>query len=252
MTALQDLQGLVVIDEVQRRPDLFPVLRVLCDRVPLPASFLILGSVSPDLLRQSAESLAGRIEIIDMAGFSLAEVGAAEQTRHWRRGGFPLSFLADSEEDSLAWRANLIRTFLERDLPQFGADISSAAMFRFWSMLAHYHGQVWNAAEAARVAGVSERVARRYLDLLQGVFMMRQLQPWYANIGKRQVKSPKIYFRDSGILHQILGIRSDSISRCTRKAAHRGKVTLLRRRSSWSGRMKSSFGLLTAAQNSIC
>ncbi len=209
MTALQDLRGLVVIDEIQRRPDLFPVLRVLCDRVPLPARFLILGSASPDLLRQSAESLAGRIEIIAMAGFSLAEVGAAQQARHWRRGGFPLSFLAESEEDSLAWRASFVRTFLERDLPQLGASIPPAAMFRFWSMLAHYHGQIWNAAEAARAASVSETVARRYLDLLGGVFMIRQLQPWYANVGKRQVKSPKVYFRDSGLLHQLLGIRTE-------------------------------------------
>ena len=209
MTALSDLSGLVVIDEIQRRPELFPVLRVLCDRDPLPARFLILGSASPVLLRQSAESLAGRIEIVTMAGFSLAEVGAAAQARHWLRGGFPLAFLAASDEDSLAWRKNFIQTFLERDLPQLGSAIPAASFYRFWSMLAHYHGQVWNAAEAARALDVSESTVRRYLDLLEGVFMVRQLPPWHANLGKRQVKSPKVYFRDTGLLHQLLGIRTE-------------------------------------------
>ncbi len=209
MTALSGLTGLVVIDEIQRRPELFPVLRVLCDRDPLPARFLVLGSASPMLLRQPAESLAGRIEIITMAGFSLAEVGAEAQARHWQRGGFPLAFLAASDEDSLAWRRNFIQTFLERDLPQLGRAISAASFYRFWSMLAHYHGQVWNAAEAARALVVNESTTRRYLDLLEGVFMVRQLAPWYANLGKRQVKSPKIYLRDTGLLHQLLGIRTD-------------------------------------------
>jgi predicted AAA+ superfamily ATPase len=209
MTALSGLTGLVVIDEIQRRPELFPILRVLCDRDPLPARFLVLGSASPMLLRQSAESLAGRIEIITMAGFSLAEVGAEAQARHWQRGGFPLAFLAASDEDSLAWRRNFIQTFLERDLPQLGRAISAAIFYRFWSMLAHYHGQVWNAAEAARALVVNESTTRRYLDLLEGVFMVRQLAPWYANLGKRQVKSPKIYLRDTGLLHQLLGIRTD-------------------------------------------
>ena len=209
MTALQDLSGLVVIDEIQRRPDLFPVLRVLCDRTPLPARFLILGSASPDLLRQSSETLAGRLEIIRMAGFSLAEVGVEAQARHWLRGGFPLAFLAASDADSLAWRKNFVQTFLERDLPQLGVSIPAANLFRFWSMLAHYHGQVWNATEAARSLGVNESTTRRYLDLLEGVFMVRQLSPWYANLGKRQVKSPKIYFRDTGILHQMIGVRDE-------------------------------------------
>lgn len=209
MTALQDLMGLVVIDEVQRRPDLFPILRVLCDRAPLPARFLILGSASPDLLRQSSESLAGRLEFIQMAGFSLAEVGIEMQIRHWLCGGFPLAFLAESNADSLVWRKNFIQTFLERDLPQLGITVPASNLFRFWSMLAHYHGQVWNAAEAARALAVSESTTRRYLDLLEGVFMVRQLPPWYANLGKRQVKSPKLYFRDSGILHQMLGIRDE-------------------------------------------
>lgn len=209
MTALSGLTGLVVIDEVQRRPELFPILRVLCDRDPLPARFLVLGSASPVLLRQSAESLAGRVEIVTMAGFSLAEVGAAAQARHWQRGGFPLAFLAASDEDSLAWRKNFIQTFLERDLPQLGGAIPAASFYRFWSLLAHYHGQVWNAAEAARVLDVSESTARRYLDLLEGVFMVRQLRPWYANLGKRQIKSPKVYLRDTGLLHQLLGIRTE-------------------------------------------
>jgi hypothetical protein len=215
MTALGGLTGLVVIDEIQRRPELFPILRVLCDRDPLPARFLVLGSASvagaskPVLLRQSAESLAGRIEIVTMAGFSLAEVGAAAQARHWQRGAFPLAFLAASDEDSLAWRKSFIQTFLERDLPQLGSAIPAASFFRFWSLLAHYHGQVWNAAEAARALDVSESTTRRYLDLLEGVFMVRQLAPWYANLAKRQIKSPKVYLRDTGLLHQMLGIRTE-------------------------------------------
>ncbi|MFZ1505298.1 MAG: ATP-binding protein [Anaerolineae bacterium] len=209
MTALQGLTGLVVIDEIQRRPELFPLLRVLCDRTPLPARFLILGSASPAMLRQSSETLAGRLEIIRMAGFSLAEVGAEMQMRHWQRGGFPLSFLAASDADSLAWRRNFIQTFLERDLPQLGVSISAASMFRFWNMLAHYHGQVWNAAETARNFEVSESTVRRYLDLLEGAFMVRQLRPWFVNLGKRQIKSPKLYFRDTGILHQMLGLREE-------------------------------------------
>jgi hypothetical protein len=209
MSTLQDLNGLVVIDEVQRRPDLFPVLRVLVDRNPLPARFLILGSASPALLRQSSESLAGRITIISMSGFSLAEVGTENQNQHWRRGGFPLSFLASSEQESLDWRKDFVRTFLERDIPQFGFSIPSTSLFRFWSLLAHYHGQIWNAAEAARALGISQSTTRRYVDLLEDLFMVRQLQPWYANLNKRQVKSPKIYLRDTGILHYLLGIRTE-------------------------------------------
>ena len=209
MIALGGLKGLVVIDEVQRRPDLFPVLRVLADRKPLPARFLILGSASPDLLRQSSESLAGRIETLTMSGFSLPEVGKAAHIRHWLRGGFPPSYLARTEADSLVWRKNFIQTFLERDLPQWGIGVPSAVLLRFWTMLAHYHGQVWNAAEPARSLGVSEPTVRRYLDILSGVFMVRQLQPWHANLKKRQVKAPKIYFRDTGLLHSLLGIRTE-------------------------------------------
>lgn len=209
MTAMGDLEGLVVIDEIQRRPDLFPVLRVLVDRSPLPARFLILGSASPNLLRQSSESLAGRLEIVTMSGFSLVEVGIEQQKRHWLRGSFPQSFLADSEADSVAWRKNFVQTFVERDLPQFGLTIPSHTMLRFWTMLAHYHGQVWNGAELARSLNLSQPTVRRYLDTLSSVFMVRQLLPWHANLSKRQIKSPKIYFRDSGLVHHLLGIRSE-------------------------------------------
>ena len=208
MIALRKLRGLVVIDEIQRHPALFPLLRVLADRDPLPAHFLILGSASPDLMRRASESLAGRQETITLTGFSLVEAGIENAGRHWLRGGFPPAFLASSEEDSLAWRRNFIRTLLEHDLPQLGIRTPAATLLRFWTMLAHYHGQVWNAAEAARALGVSEPTARHYLDLLEGVFMVRQLQPWYANLQKRQVKSPKVYFRDTGILHSLFGIRS--------------------------------------------
>src|SRR5574341_1810661 len=210
MMALQPLRGVVVIDEIQRRPDLFPVLRVLADRRPLPARFLVLGSATPGLLRQSSETLAGRLEIVHLTGLSLAEVGSRALSRHWQRGGFPLAFLAKSQEDSLAWRRQFIQTFLERDLPQLGVAIPAPALLRFWTMLAHYHGQIWNAAEPARSLAVSEPTVRRYLDLLTGLFMVRQLQPWYENLKKRQVKAPKIYIRDSGLLHQLLGIRTEA------------------------------------------
>jgi uncharacterized protein len=207
MTTLRGLRGLVVIDEVQRRPDLFPILRVLMDREPLPARFLILGSASPALLRQSSESLAGRMEIVSIGGLSLVDTGMDSHETHWLRGGFPLSFLAANDVDSAAWRKNFIQTYLERDLPQLGITTPIPTLFRFWTMLAHYHGQIWNAAEPARSLGINESTIRRYLDLLEGVFMVRQLQPWHENLKKRQVKSPKVYFRDSGLLHQILGIR---------------------------------------------
>lgn len=208
-TALRGLKGLVVIDEIQRKPDLFPVIRVLADRTPLPARFMVLGSASPALLRQSSESLAGRIETVTISGFSLAETGAGALARHWLRGGFPASFLAKTEADSLAWRKNFTQTFIERDLRQWGIGVPPAALMRFWAMLAHYHGQTWNAAEPARALGISEPTVRNYLDILSGIFMVRQLQPWHASLKKRQVKAPKIYFRDTGLLHQMLGIRSE-------------------------------------------
>ena len=207
-TALRSLKKLVVIDEVQRRPELFPLLRVLADRRPLPARFLILGSVSPDLLRQSSESLAGRIETLPLEGFRLADLGASAQGRHWLRGGFPRAYTPRLEANSLSWRRQFLQTFIERDLPQLGIRIPAVAVRRFWNMLAHYHGQTWNAAELARALAVNESTVRHYLDLLTGVFMVRQLQPWHENLGKRQVKAPKVYVRDSGLLHTLLGIAS--------------------------------------------
>ena len=207
-TALRPLEKLVVIDEIQRRPDLFPLLRVLADRTPLPARFLILGSASPDLLRQSSESLAGRLETVSLEGFRLSDLGAAAQSRHWLRGGFPLAYTARTEADSLTWRRQFLQTFLERDLPQLGIRIPAVVLRRFWNMVAHYHGQIWNAAELARALAVNESTVRRYLDLMTGVFMVRQLPPWFENLGKRQVKAPKIYVRDSGLLHTLLSVTS--------------------------------------------
>ncbi|MCC6358831.1 MAG: ATP-binding protein [Phycisphaerales bacterium] len=204
--ALRALRGVVVIDEIQRRPELFPILRVLADRRPLPARFLILGSASPALLRQSSETLAGRLEVVPLEGLRLADLGAAAMMRHWRRGGFPLAYTARGEADSSAWRRQFLQTFLEQDLPQLGVTIPAVALRRFWTMLAHYHGQTWNGAELARAMALSESTVRRYLDILTGVFMMRQLPPWFENTGKRQVKSPKIYVRDTGLLHALLGI----------------------------------------------
>jgi predicted AAA+ superfamily ATPase len=206
MLALQHRTGLVVVDEVQRAPDVFKVLRVLSDRTPLPCRFLVLGSAAPSLLRQASETLAGRIEVIEVGGFSVEETGTAAADALWLRGGFPRSFTASSNADSRAWRRQFIRTFLERDLPMLGFNTPPIAMRRFWTMLAHYHGQVWNAAEPARALGVSEPTVRRLLDWLAGTFMARALQPWHENIGKRQVKAPKVYLRDSGLLHELLGI----------------------------------------------
>ncbi len=206
--ALRDLRGIVVLDEIQRRPDLFRTLRVLADRPRKPARFLVLGSASPDLLRQSSESLAGRIAYHELSGLTLDEVGIENFNRLWLRGGFPRSFTARSDADSRAWRRDFIRTFLERDIPQLGIRIPAGTLERFWAMLAHYHGQVWNASEFARSFGVSHHVTRRYLDALQATFMVRILRPWTANVRKRQVRSPKIYLRDSGILHSFLEIDS--------------------------------------------
>ena len=206
MTALEDLRGLVVIDEVQRRPELFPVLRVLIDRDSRPGQYLILGSASPALLRQSSESLAGRLEIIEVDTLALAEVGVASLDRLWSRGGFPLSFLAASDADSAAWRASFLRTTVERDLPALGLGAEPAAVRRFWNMVAHWHGQIWNAAEPARSLGIGESSVRRYLDFLSDAFLVRQLPPWFENLAKRQVKAPKVYVRDSGLLHALLNL----------------------------------------------
>jgi predicted AAA+ superfamily ATPase len=205
--ALGNRRGLIVIDEVQRRPELFPVLRVLADRRPRRARFLVLGSASPELLQQASESLAGRIAFHTLDGFDLEEIGASELDRLWLRGGFPDSYLARTHAASFAWRKNFLRTFVERDLPQLGVNIAAGTMSRFWSMLAHYHGQVWNASEIARSFGVTDKTVRHYLDVLSAGLVVRQLPPWYANVGKRQVKSPKVYIRDSGLLHGLLDIR---------------------------------------------
>ena len=203
---LAGLKGLVVIDEFQRQPTLFALLRVLADRRPRPARFLILGSASPDLVRGVSETLAGRVAYLEMAGFSLDEVGAGQSARLWLRGGFPDSFLAPTEVTSRSWRAHFVQSFLERDIPQLGIRVPAQTLRRFWTMLAHYHGQIWNAAELARALGTKEDTARRYLDILCGAFVARQLSPWFQNVGKRLVKAPKVYLRDSGILHTLLGI----------------------------------------------
>ncbi len=209
--ALEPLEGLVVIDEVQSRPELFPVLRVLVDRPDNPARFLILGSASPDLLQQSSESLAGRILYYELGGLRLDEVGADALDDLWLRGGFPRSALAASLSESVTWRRGFVRTFLERDLPNLGVKIPPLTLRRFWSMLAHYHGQLWNAAEIARAFGVASTSVRRYLDLLTSTFVVRQLPPWFENLGKRQVKTSKIYIADSGVLHTLfeIGTRED-------------------------------------------
>ena len=204
--ALRGLRGLVVLDEIQPRPDLFPVLRVLADRRPAPARFLVLGSASPELLRQSSESLAGRIHYHELTPFRLDETGARAAGRLWLRGGFPRAFLARSDSESAAWRRDFIRTYLERDVPQLGPRLAAETLHRFWSMLAHYHGQVWASSEFARSFGMSDVTVRRYLDLLTSLFLVRQLPPWHGNLGKRLVKSPKAYVADSGLLHQLLGI----------------------------------------------
>lgn len=207
---LEPLKGVVVIDEVQQRPGLFPLLRVLLDRKPLPAKFLILGSASPDLLRQSSESLAGRLELVEMGGFDLSEVGVKKTSSLWLRGGFPLSFLAKNDKDSFTWRKSFIKTFLERDMRQQGIDAPAVTLHRYWAMLANSHGQIWNAAPIASSLGLSEPTIRKYFDILTGVFMVRQLQPWHVNIKKRQVKSPKVYLRDTGILHSFLELKTEA------------------------------------------
>ena len=206
MLELEPLRGLVVLDEIQLRPELFPVLRVLADRRPLPARFLVLGSASPDLLRQSSESLAGRIHYHQLGGLSLDEVGIDHLPVLWQRGGFPASYLARSDAASFRWRRDFIQTFVQRDLPQLGVQIPSVTMWRFWSMIAHYHGQVWNGAELARAFGVGETTVKRYRDLLTASLVLRQLQPWHENLSKRQVRSPKVYLVDSGLLHSLLDV----------------------------------------------
>jgi predicted AAA+ superfamily ATPase len=208
MSALSPLRGLVVLDEVQRQPKIFPVLRVLADRENTPARFLILGSASPELSRQASESLAGRVETIEMDGFDLSETGKERLEELWVKGGFPRSYLAQTDEDSFRWRRDFIRTFLERDLGMLGFGMAPAAMGRFWTLLSHYHAQIWNGSEAAVALGIAPNTARSYLDALEQTYMIRKLLPWHVNVGKRLVKSPKIYFRDSGIFHALQGISS--------------------------------------------
>ncbi len=206
MQTLRDLRGLVIIDEVQRRPDLFPTLRVLADREPLVARFLMLGSASGRLLHQTSESLAGRVAFIELPGFDFTETASLD--RLWLRGGFPRSFLSPTEGISFSWREQFIRTFLERDIPQLGAQIPAKTLYRFWTMVSHYHGQVWNSTRIGSSLGIADTTARRYLDLLCDAFMMRQLPPWFENVGKRLVKTPKVYLRDSGIFHSLQRIHN--------------------------------------------
>lgn len=211
MLLLESREGLIVLDEVQRVPEIFPVLRVLADRKKENRKFLILGSASPNLTKEASESLAGRISFIDMSGFNITDIGEDNWMKAWMRGSFPRSYLANNENISHNWRENFIRTFLERDIPQMGISIPAAALRRFWTMTAHFHGQVWNGSEFARSIGATEPTARRYLDLLTDSYVIRQLQPWYENLKKRQVKSPRIYVRDSGILHTLLSLAEDKI-----------------------------------------
>ena len=208
---LQQQKGLVVLDEIQRIPKLFPLLRVLADEPDSGRRFLILGSASPELVQKSLESLAGRIGFINLSGFNLHEVGINNLEKLWLRGGFPRSFLGTDDDQSFSWRENFIQTFLERDISNYGFNIPHVTLRRFWLMLAHYHGQIWNGAEFARAMGVSEPTVKRYLDILTGTYMVRQLQPWHENLKKRQVKAPKVYIRDSGVLHALLGVEGNDI-----------------------------------------
>ncbi|MEK6765741.1 MAG: ATP-binding protein [Planctomycetota bacterium] len=204
---LASLTGLVVIDEIQTKPDLFATLRVVVDKPGNRCNFLILGSASPQLIRNVSETLAGRVEFVDMAGFDLTELGTNSWKQLWTRGGFPRSFLANDDQDSFAWREGFIRTFLQRDIPQLGINIPAQSMRRFWTMLAHYHGQIWNASRIGAALGINDKTARSYLDILTETYMIHQFQPWHENISKRQVKSHKIYFRDTGLLHSLLDLR---------------------------------------------
>lgn len=213
MLTLKPLKGLIIIDEIQRMPELFNILRVLADRKNSEAKFLVLGSASTDIVKGVSESLAGRASFIDMSGFTLEETGNSNLLKLWDRGGFPRSYTAKDSNESLSWRNDFIRTFLERDIPQLGIHIPSTALRKFWTMLAHYHGQIWNAAEFAKSMGTSEPTIKKYLDILTGAYVIRQIQPWFENLKKRQVKSPKIFIRDSGILHALLSLPEGNILR---------------------------------------
>ena len=236
---LRPLRGLVVLDEIQRLPNVFPLLRVLADRPRTPARFLVLGSASPELLRQTSETLAGRVAFHELDGFDLGEVRDLE--RLWLRGAFPRSHLARSAAASRRWRDDFIRTFLERDLPGFGSTVAPVTLRRFWTMLAHWHGQLWNGAEFGRAFGVAHTTVRRHLDLLTSVFVVRQLQPWHANVARRQVRSPKVYVGDSGLLHALLGLS-------TREAL----VSHPRVGASWEGFVVRQITHLLAARPEQC
>lgn len=211
---LRPLSGLVVLDEIQIRPDLFPLLRVLADRPDTPARFLLLGSAAPELLKHTAETLAGRVSFYELSGFGLTEMAAISGVdtnrlnERWLRGGLPRPLLVEDLADSWEWREAFIRTYLERDLPQLGINLPALTLRRFWTMLAHYHGQTWNGSELSRSLGVSDKTVSRYLDILEGTFMAFRLTPWHTNLGKREVKAPKVYVADSGILHSLLGLRT--------------------------------------------
>lgn len=208
MMALEPLKGVVIVDEIQRRPELFPALRVLADQTQ-SRRFLILGSASRDLISQSSETLAGRISFVELGGFALHDIKKRDYRKLWLRGGFPRSFLAGDEKISAQWREDFIRTFLERDIPNLGIRIPAPMLRRFWTMLSHYHGQVFNASELGRSLGTADTTVKRYLDILSGTFLVRQLQPWFYNTKKRLVKRPKIYFRDSGLLHSLMSVTSE-------------------------------------------
>ena len=238
---LESLRGVVILDEIQRRPELTMLLRVLADRRPLPCRFIVLGSASPELLRQASDSLAGRIHFVDMGGFTLDEVGVAQRDQLWVRGGFPASFLAGSDTDSQKWRTSFVRTFLERDLPQLGVQIPAEVLRRFWTMVAHYHGQIWNGSEIGGSLGVTHHTTRKYLDLLSGAYVVRQLQPWFINVGKRVVKSPKVYVRDSGILHSLLGIADLPALQAHPKAGASWEGFAMEQILSWAGERNAYF-----------
>jgi predicted AAA+ superfamily ATPase len=241
MLALADCRGLVVLDEIQRRPELFPVLRVLADRRPIRCRFLVLGSASPELLRQGSESLAGRITFHELRPFSLGELGGESLAKRWRRGGFPRAYLARSETDSVRWRQDFVRTYLEKDLPQLGVATAGPTMRRFWEMLAHVHGNVLNSSELGRAFGVADTTVRRYLETLEATFMVRTLRPYHANLSKRQVKAPKVYLADSGLLHTLLEIdTADQLVRHPKVGA------------SWEGFMLDSVIDLTKARAEQC
>jgi predicted AAA+ superfamily ATPase len=240
-TALEAARGLVVLDEIHQRPDLLPLLRVLADRQPLPCRFLLLGSASPDLMKKSSETLAGRVHFVDMNGFTLDETGVERQSQLWVRGGFPKSFLAGDEARSMKWREDFVQTFLQRDLPMLGIQVPAATLHRFWTMLAHCHGGVWNGSQIGGSLGVTHHATRRYLDALSGAYVVRQLQPWFENLGKRVVKSPKVYVRDSGLLHSLLNIPDAAALQSHPKLGASWEGFVIEQILSWAGERNAYF-----------